>query len=106
MDFGLVVAFISILAGASVVGMSYFGVYMLGRARARAELELERRVAVPESTPDAATAQRLLVIERAVASMARALERLTEAERQSILDRIQSHEAQRISASARYDTPA
>jgi hypothetical protein len=106
MDLGLVVAFVSVLVGAAVVGMSYFGAYMLGRARARAELEMERRLPPAESTTNAATAQRLLVIERAVASMARALERLTEAERQSILDRIQSHEVQRISAAAKYDTPA
>jgi hypothetical protein len=106
MDFGLVMAFLGVAVGASVVGMSYVGAYMVGRARARAELEMERSAIAPDSMPDAATAQRLLVIERAVASMARALERLTEAERQSILDRIQSHEAQRRSAPVKYDTPA
>jgi hypothetical protein len=106
-DVGVIIGLIVTLCGAGVLGLSYMGAYMLGRNRGRREVELERRM---EQNEDAHLIEhdRVLMVESAVASMAQAIERLTDAQRVALLERMRTgNEPPRaIGKVPRQDTPA
>jgi hypothetical protein len=106
-DVGVIIGLIVTLCGAGVLGLSYMGAYMLGRNRGRREVELERRM---EQSEDAHLIEhdRVLMVESAVASMAQAIERLTDAQRVALLERMRasSEPPRAIGKAPRQDTPA
>ena len=88
-DYGVIIGLIATLCGAGVLGMSYMGAYMLGRTRGRNEAELERRVDLQDDAR-LLDHDRVVMVESAVASMARAIERLTDAQRIALLERVRA----------------
>jgi hypothetical protein len=109
MDMGELIGLIAVVATAGMLVMSYFGAYLLGRSRARAEIDIALRAREAERMADGATADRLIIVESAVSSMAQAIERLSEVERAILLQRFQSAEqrAPRVNSGvAKHDTPA
>jgi hypothetical protein len=86
-DYGVIIGLIVTSCGAGVLGLSYLGAYMLGHSRGRREAELDRRVLgreIGQSLPD----DRAVAIEGALSTMAQAIERLTDAQRIALLDRV------------------
>ena len=109
MDFDLraLVPVIVLGSGACVLAMSYFGAYMLGRGRGRREVELERQAEAFDGSRSI-DYDRVAMVESAVTSMAQAIERLTDAQRVALLERMRAgSEAppSRLRA-PRQDTPA
>jgi hypothetical protein len=105
-DYGVIIGLIATGSGAVVLALSYVGAFMLGQARGRRDAERER-------VGDAATvghADRLLVVEGAVDSVARAIARLTEAQRIILLEQARAAEAPQprpgIASRRANDTPA
>ena len=88
-DYGVIIGLIATLCGAGVLGMSYMGAYMLGRARGRSEVELERRMDLQDDAR-LGDHDRVVMVESAVASMAQAIERLTDAQRIALLERVRA----------------
>ena len=88
-DYGVMIGLITALCGAGVLGMSYLGAYMLGRSRGRHEAELERRVDVQDDARSI-DRDRVMMVEGAVVSMAQAIERLTDAQRIALLERVRA----------------
>jgi hypothetical protein len=84
-DFGVIIGLIGVVSGAAVLGLSYLGAYSLGHTRARREVERARR---DEEGEDARVghAERILLVEGALDSIAQALERLTDAQRLVLLE--------------------
>ena len=95
-DYSMLIGLISVVCGAGVVGLSYLGAYLLGHARGRREAEQESRLADP---------QRADAIQHSLSSMAHAIDRLTDAQRVALLDRMRGPEP-RQSRVPRQDTPA
>jgi hypothetical protein len=105
-DVGVFIGLIVVLCGAGVLGMSYFGAYMLGRARGRREVELEQRVD-EQSDARLLDHDRVLMVEGAVASMAQAIERLTDVQRVALLERMKPVSDPRVASRPRqHDTPS
>ena len=105
-DIGVFIGLIVVLCGAGVLGMSYFGAYMLGRARGRREVELEQRVD-EQSDARLLDHDRVLMVEGAVASMAQAIERLTDVQRVALLERMKPVSDPRVASRPRqHDTPS
>ena len=105
-DFGVVIGLIVVLCAAGMLGMSYFGAYMLGRARGRREVELEQRVDA-QGDSRLMDHDRVLMVEGAVASMAQAIERLTDVQRVALLERMKPVSDPRALARPKHhDTPA
>jgi hypothetical protein len=105
-DVGVFIGLIVVLSGAGVLGMSYFGAYMLGRSRGRREVELEQRLGAhgDERIMDH---DRVLMVESAVVSMSQAIERLSDVQRVGLLERMKpAPEPRPISRPRQHDTPA
>lgn len=109
MDFDLhaLIPLIVLGSGAAVLGMSYFGAYMLGRTRGRREVELEHQARL-HGDSRSIDYDRVVMVESAVASMAQAIERLTDAQRVALLERMRagSEPAPSRLRAPRQDTPA
>ena len=106
-DYGVIIGFIVTVCGAGVLGLSYLGVYFMGRSRGRREAEQERRVLEHDGAyalPD----DRVEAIEGALSTMAQAIERLTDVQRIALLDRMRATPESRVSAgrAGQRNTPA
>jgi hypothetical protein len=88
-DYGVIIGLIVTLCGAGVLGLSYLGVYLLGHSRGRREAELDQR-AIDNEMGHALPGGRTAAIEGSLASMAQAIERLTDAQRVALLDRMRT----------------
>lgn len=84
-DLGLIIGFIAVVGGVTVLGLSYLGAYFVGFNRARNELERRRREEEREDSREG-HADRILMVEGALASVAQAIERLTDAQRVMLLE--------------------
>jgi hypothetical protein len=106
-DVGVIIGLIVTLCGTGVLGLSYMGAYMLGRTRARREMELER-AAGQDHASQLMDHDRVLMVESAVASMAQAIERLSDAQRVALLERMRTaNEPPRaIGRPSQHNTPA
>jgi hypothetical protein len=105
-DYGIVIGLIATLCGAGVLGLSYLGVYLLGHSRGRREAELDQR-AIDHELGRALPGDRTAAIEGSLASMAQAIERLTDAQRVALLDRMRTPSQQRTPGRiGQHDTPA
>ena len=106
-NFGIVIGLIVTVCGAGVLGLSYFGVYLLGHSRGRREAELDQRVLQHEMI-DALPGDRAAAIEGALSTMAQAIERLTDAQRVALLDRVRTGAEPRTPGSriGQHNTPA
>lgn len=104
-DFGIIIGLISAVSVAGVLCLSYFGAYMLGHSRARREAELARQA---DSLERDGLGDHVLAIESAVTSMAQAIERLTDAQRIALLERMRASPEQRpvVSRVPQHHTPA
>jgi hypothetical protein len=105
-DYGVIVGLLATVCCAGVLGMSYVGAYMIGRTRGRREVELEQRVDA-QSESRQIDHDRVLMVEGAVASMAQAIERLTDVQRVALLERMKPmSEPRAIARPAHHNTPA
>ena len=104
-DFGIVIGFIVTVSGAGVLGLSYLGVYLLGHARGRRETERELRM-IDQELGTALPGDRVESIERALASMSQAIERLTDAQRIALLDRMRTPDVRPSTRTGQRNTPA
>ncbi|MFL5520736.1 MAG: hypothetical protein ACJ8B6_07355 [Gemmatimonadales bacterium] len=102
-DYSMLIGLISVACGVGVLGLSYLGAYLIGHSRGRREAELDRQIAEQDSRLGDPT--RADAIQHSLSSMAQAIERLTDAQRVALLDRMRVPE-QRPSRGARQDTPA
>ena len=103
-DFSTLIGLISVVCGAGVIGLSYLGAYLLGHSRGRREAELDRQMSAQDGL--LGDQQRVDAIQHSLSSMALAIERLTDAQRVALLDRVRSTSEPRSSRVARHDTPA
>jgi len=101
-DYSMLIGLISVVCGAGVIGLSYLGAYLLGHSRGRREAEMDRQLAEQDAQLGG---QRIDAIQHSLSSMALAIERLTDAQRVALLDRMRAPEP-RPSRSPRQDTPA
>ena len=105
-NYGIIIGLIVTLCGTGVLGLSYLGVYLLGHSRGRREAELDQR-AIDNEAAHALPGGRAAAIEGSLASMAQAIERLTDAQRVALLDRMRTPTQQRTPGRiGRHDTPA
>ena len=105
-DYGEIIGLVGMVACAGILGLSYIGAYMLGRTRGRSEVELEQRVDA-QGEARQIDHDRVLMVEGAVASMAQAIERLTDAQRIALLERMKPmSEPRAIARPAQHNTPA
>ena len=104
---GILIGLIVTLCGAGVLGLSYFGVYLLGHSRGRREAELDQRV-LQQEMMNALQGDRATAIEGALSTMAQAIERLTDAQRVALLDRVRTGAEPRTPGSriGQHNTPA
>ena len=86
LDLRLLLPLVVIGAGAAVLGLSYLGVYLLGQTRGRRDAERERRLDAHDE-PRAGYVDRLMLVEGAIDSMARTVERVTDVQRLMTLER-------------------
>jgi hypothetical protein len=103
-DYSMLIGLITVVAGVGVVGLSYLGAYLLGHSRGRREAELDRQAA--EQSSPLGDAQRVDEIKHSLISMAHAIDRLTDAQRVALLDRMRGAPEPRPSRVPRHDTPA
>ena len=103
-DYSMLIGLISVVAGAGVLGLSYLGAYLLGHSRGRREAELDRQMA--EQNLPLGDPQRVDEMKHALLSMSHAIDRLTDAQRVALLDRMRSPAEVRPSRAPRHDTPA
>src|SRR6478735_5433863 len=101
-DYSMLIGLISVVCGAGVIGLSYLGAYLLGHSRGRREAELDRQLADQDPLGGQ---QRIDAIQHSLSSMSLAIERLTDAQRVALLDRMRMPEP-RQSRVPRQDTPA
>ena len=99
-DYGIIIGLIATVCTAGVLGLSYLGAYLLGHSRGRREAEQEMMDALP--------GDRAAAIESALAAMAQPVERLTDAQRVALLDRVRTASESRPSAGriGQHNTPA
>ncbi|MBW8768752.1 MAG: hypothetical protein JF589_03265 [Gemmatimonadetes bacterium] len=102
-DYSMLIGLISVVCGAGMIGLSYLGAYLLGHSRGRREAEMDRQLAEQDS--QFVGQQRADAIQHSLSSMAQAIERLTDAQRVALLDRMRAPEP-RPSRAPRQDTPA
>ncbi|HEX7978896.1 MAG TPA: hypothetical protein VF461_09860 [Gemmatimonadaceae bacterium] len=102
-DYSMLIGLITVVSGVGVIGLSYLGAYLLGHSRGRREAELDR----PGGEHDfrLGDQQRIDAIQLSLSSMAQAIERLTDAQRVALLDRMRVPEP-RPSRVPKHDTPA
>jgi hypothetical protein len=103
-DYSTLIGLITVVCGAGVIGLSYLGAYFIGHSRGRREAELDRQIA-EQSSPLGGDPQRVAEIKHSLISMATAIDRLTDAQRVALLDRMRTPEP-RQSRVPRHDTPA
>jgi hypothetical protein len=101
-DYSMLIGLISVVCGAGVIGLSYLGAYLIGHSRGRREAEMDRQIAEQDGQLGD---QRADAIQHSLSSMAQAIERLTDAQRVALLDRMRVPEP-RPSRVPRHDTPA
>ena len=104
-DYGIIIGFIVTVCGASVLGLSYLGVYFMGHSRGRREAELEQRMLDHDQT-HSLPGDRIAVMEGALSTMAQAIERLTDAQRIALLERMRAPEPRSSMAREQRNTPA
>jgi len=105
-DYGVIIGLIVTACGAGVLGLSYLGVYLLGHSRGRREAELDQR-ALDQEMGRSLPGDRTAAIEGSLASMAQAIERLTDAQRVALLDRMRTPSEARASGRiGQRNTPA
>lgn len=99
-NYGIIVVLIGAVCASGVLGLSYMGAYFLGHARGRRDAEREMLDALPGDRTDA--------IESALAAMAQSIERLTDAQRIALLDRVRtaSEPRQPVGRIGQHNTPA
>ena len=91
-DYGMIIGLISVVGVAGIMALSYAGAYLLGQARGRRDAVHELR-ATARDEAQVGNADRLLVVEGAVDSVSRALERLAEAQRFALLEQVRPSNA-------------
>jgi len=106
-DYGVIIGLIVTVCGAGVLGLSYLGVYLMGHSRGRREAELDQRV-LDRELSDAFPGDRAAAIEGALSTMAQAIERLTDAQRIALLDRVRTGAEPRAPGgrTGQHNTPA
>jgi hypothetical protein len=106
-DYGVIIGLIVTVCGAGVLGLSYLGVYFMGHSRGRREAEREQRV-LEHDLGYAIPPDRVEAIEGALSTMAQAIERLTDAQRIALLDRMRATPESRLSGgrTGQRNTPA
>ena len=104
-DYGILIGFIVTVCGAGVLGLSYLGVYFMGHSRGRREAELEQRM-LDQDVTRALPGDRVVAIEGALSTMAQAIERLTDAQRVALLDRMRAPEPRPTLSREQRNTPA
>ena len=99
-DVGIIIGLIAAVCSAGVLGLSYMGAYFLGHSRGRRDAEREMMDALP--------GDRVEAIEGALSAMAQAIERLTDAQRVALLDRVRTASESRSPAAriGQHNTPA
>ena len=102
-DYSMLIGLISVVCGAGVIGLSYLGAYLVGHSRGRREAEMDRQLAEQDS--HLGSQQRIDAIQHSLSSMAQAIERLTDAQRVALLDKMRTPEP-RPSRVPRQDTPS
>jgi len=103
-DYSMLIGLISVVCGAGVLGLSYLGAYLIGHSRGRREAELDRQIAEQDSR--IGDQRNVDAIQLSLSSMAQAIERLTDAQRVALLDRVRVASEPRPSRVPRQDTPA
>lgn len=101
-DYSMLIGLISVVCGAGVIGLSYLGAYLVGHSRGRREAEMDRQIAEQDGRLGD---QRADQIQHSLSSMAAAIERLTDAQRVALLDRMRVPEPRQARVS-KHDTPA
>lgn len=84
-DYGIIIGLITVVGAATILALSYVGAFMLGHTRGRRDAERALRAETREEAR-VGNADRLLVVESAVDAVARAIERLTDAQRIALLE--------------------
>jgi hypothetical protein len=103
-DYSMLIGLISVVGGVGVMGLSYLGAYLLGHSRGRREAELDRQMT--EQSSPLGDPQRVDEMKHALLSMSHAIDRLTDAQRIALLDRMRSPAELRSSRVPKHDTPA
>jgi len=104
-DYGVIIGLIVTVCGAGVLGLSYLGVYFMGHSRGRREVEVEQRMLEQDMT-HGFPSDRAAAIEGALSTMAQAIERLTDAQRIALLDRLRAPDARPSMSREQRNTPA
>jgi hypothetical protein len=106
-NYGVIIGLIITACGAGVLGLSYLGVYLMGHSRGRREAELDQRV-LERDLGHSLSNDRAAAIEGALSTMAQAIERLTDAQRIALLDRVRTASEARApgSRAGQHNTPA
>jgi hypothetical protein len=99
-NYGIIVVLIGAVCASGVLGLSYMGAYFLGHSRGRRDAEREMLDGLP--------GDRVEAIEGAVSTMAQAIERLTDAQRVALLDRVRTSPEPRAPGAriGQHNTPA
>ena len=99
-NYGIIIVLIGALCAAGVLGLSYMGAYLVGHSRGRRDAEREMMDALP--------GDRVEAIEGALSTMAQAIERLTDAQRVALLDRVRTTSESRAPGGriGQHNTPA
>ena len=84
-DYGVIIGLITVSGCAIILALSYVGAFLLGQTRGRRDAERALRVEAREEAR-VGNADRLLVVESAVDAVARAMERLSDAQRVALLE--------------------
>ena len=82
-DYGVIIGLIGAALFAVIVLLSYTGAYYLGRFRG--QRDAERRFRLEEKERAAGSGERVAAVETAVEGLARAVERMTDAQRVALL---------------------
>ncbi len=103
-DYSTLIGLVTVLGIAGMIGLSYLGAYLLGHSRGRREAELDNQIANQDSL--LGDQHRADAIQHSLSSMSQAIERLTDAQRVALLDRMRLPAEPRSSRVPRHDTPA
>ena len=104
-DYGVVIGLILTVCGTGVLGLSYLGVYLMGHSRGRREAELEQRM-IDQDAMHGFPGDRAAAIEGALSTMAQAIERLTDAQRIALLERMRAPDSRPAMSREQRNTPA
>ena len=103
-DYSTLIGLITVVGLAGMIGLSYLGAYLIGHSRGRREAELDRQIAERDSL--LGDQQRVDAIQHSLSSMSHAIDRLTDAQRVALLDKMRGAPEPRPSRVPRHDTPA